>query len=137
MARYVVDACVAVKWYVPEVASDRAVAILKGGHELLAPELILSEFGNIIWKKVSRGSLSAPEGGEILDAFLGTRPVECYPVEPYVRAAFDIATRYRCTVYEALYLAVAIAEDGLLVTADERFAYALQNTPVAGYVSLL
>lgn len=137
MVRYVVDACVAVKWYVPEIASDRAVAMLKGDPELLAPELILSEFGNIIWKKVNRGTLSAPEGGEILDAFLGTRPVALYPVEPYVRAAFDIAARYQCTVYDALYLTLAIAENCLLVTADERFANALQNTPVGGYVSLL
>jgi predicted nucleic acid-binding protein len=42
----VVDASVAVKWYVPELDSQRAHLILAGGHRLIAPDLLLAEVGN-------------------------------------------------------------------------------------------
>jgi predicted nucleic acid-binding protein len=53
MSLYVVDASVAVKLYVPEVHSQKAVQFFSDQHDLLAPDLMLSEFGNIIWKKVT------------------------------------------------------------------------------------
>ena len=49
------DASVAIKWYVPEVHSEIAACLLDGTHELIAPDLLLPEFGNIVWKKVQRG----------------------------------------------------------------------------------
>src|SRR5688500_4615632 len=45
--RLVVDASVAVKWYVPEPDNQRAFTILSSGSRLLAPDLLISEVGNI------------------------------------------------------------------------------------------
>lgn len=39
MSRYVVDASVAVKWFVPEIHTDASLRLLDGNHELLAPDL--------------------------------------------------------------------------------------------------
>ncbi|HKO55026.1 MAG TPA: type II toxin-antitoxin system VapC family toxin [Thermoanaerobaculia bacterium] len=54
----VVDASVAIKWFVPEVHSITAIQVLHGEAALAAPDLIYSEFGNTLWKKTRRGELS-------------------------------------------------------------------------------
>ena len=51
MSLYVVDASVAVKLYVPEVHSAEAIRFFSDGHELIVPELMLAEFGNIVGRK--------------------------------------------------------------------------------------
>ncbi|MGJ3628099.1 type II toxin-antitoxin system VapC family toxin [Sphingomonas sp. MMS24-JH45] len=50
----VIDASVAVKWFVPEEDSDRAFKIV-ALHQLCAPSLLRTEVGNAIWKKLRRG----------------------------------------------------------------------------------
>ena len=49
---YVIDASVAVKWYLAEVHQPEAIIVLDSDEILMAPDLLLSEVGNIIWKKV-------------------------------------------------------------------------------------
>jgi predicted nucleic acid-binding protein len=55
MANLVVDASVAIKWFVAEPLSIEARRILDdyqaGTLSLVAPDLINAEFGNIVWKK--------------------------------------------------------------------------------------
>ena len=53
----VVDASIAIKWYVDEVHTSDAEQLIDGRFELHAPELILSEFGNILWKKCRNDDL--------------------------------------------------------------------------------
>jgi predicted nucleic acid-binding protein len=58
MTKIVVDASVAIKWYVPEIHADAAVRILEGDFVLCAPDLIGAELANAIWKKVRRAEIS-------------------------------------------------------------------------------
>jgi len=68
----VIDARVAIKWYVPE--EDRAPAMKLvalagfGEMEFHIPDLMYCEVGNILWKKVRLGELSEPESAEIAAA---------------------------------------------------------------------
>jgi predicted nucleic acid-binding protein len=48
---FVVDASVAVKWFVPEIYDAQALRLLSGSHQLVAPDLLYVEAGNILWKK--------------------------------------------------------------------------------------
>ena len=68
--KLVVDANVVIKWYVPEVGSTQAADLLQSGADLLAPDLLVAEFGNVLWKKVRRGELDVAEAEEITEAFL-------------------------------------------------------------------
>ena len=55
--KWVVDASVAAKWLSPEPESAAADSLLDD--ELWAPDLLFAEVANILWKKQSRGEMSA------------------------------------------------------------------------------
>ena len=59
---WVVDASVAVKWFVDEAHSATARAVLASGQPLIAPDLIVPETCNTAWKKVRRGDISREQG---------------------------------------------------------------------------
>lgn len=130
------DASVAVKWFVPEALSAEAEGFLDGSFDLTAPDLLLAEVGNVLWKKTVRGELRAAEGREILQA-LGQMPIRLVPSADLVTAAFDIAKAYGRTVYDGMYVALAVACEGLMITADERLGRAMASGKLAGYVSVL
>lgn|SRR2546425_12178893 len=66
---YVVDASIAIKLYIPEVHSAEAIRFFSDGHELIVPEFMLAEFGNIVWKKATLlGELTEAEAKTIVDA---------------------------------------------------------------------
>lgn len=133
----VVDASVAVKWYVPESGSSRAVALLDAHIRLLAPDLLVSEFGNTVWKKARRGELSTAEGTAIVRAFQTATPVTLRPSLDLLLPAWEIALRLRRTVCDAIYLALAVAEDCPFITADDALARALRRTPLGEFISPL
>ncbi|MGD9561980.1 MAG: type II toxin-antitoxin system VapC family toxin [Pyrinomonadaceae bacterium] len=129
--RYVVDASVAVKWYVPENHEPEAVRLLKGGHHLHVPELIFPEIGNIIWKKIGRRQISKSAGDQIVAAVARKRWT-IHPHRKTLKSAFAGAEATGQTVYDWTYLALAISLSCELVTADEKFYKALEITSFSG-----
>lgn len=132
MRTYVIDASTAVKWYVPEPLSVQAVRFLNMARDsqaaLLAPDLILPEIGNTLWKKQARHELSADETRTIVQSIADGFPSRIVPSSVLLPGALEIASAYGRTVYYCLYIALAAAEGAPLVTADERLANALRNT---------
>ena len=126
---YVLDASVAVKWYVPEVHEQEATRLKKTGGVFHAPELIVPEFGNIIWKKTIRKELTPAEGNRIITAFAAEKLV-LHSHHATLIAAYTGAQTTGQTVYDWTYLALAMALSCLFVTADERFYKALEKTPL-------
>ncbi len=133
----VVDTSVAIKWYIPESGAEHALRLRRASNDLVAPELLVAEFGNVLWKKVRRGDLEGAEAAEIVDAFIRACPVRLRPSLPYAALALDLALQFERSVYDALFLAVAIADSGAYVTADERLVHALAHSEVARVVRLL
>jgi predicted nucleic acid-binding protein len=131
--RYVVDASVAVKWYVPENYSAEAERLLNPAHDLHAPDLIVPEFGNILWKKIGRGELTMAQARRIVEAFIAL-PLFKRPASPLLEPALEGAVRSAQTVYDWTYLALAVALDCALVTADEKFYLALRNGPLTRHL---
>jgi len=119
---YVVDASVIVMWLVPEEYSRHARRLRQTDAEMLAPAHFRPEVANALWKKVRKGILSNDEAKRMLTLDL---PVEEVPIFPLLPAAFDIAARYERTVYDALYVALALREHCQLVTADKKLRNSL------------
>jgi predicted nucleic acid-binding protein len=127
---YVVDASVAIKWYVPEVHSETAAFLLDGTHEIIAPDLLLPEFGNILGKKVQRGQISVETSRTILQEFKAVT-LQIYPSEPLLETAVNMAIALGQTAYDCFYLALAVTQQCQMVTADEKFYNALQPSSYA------
>jgi len=127
---YVVDASVAIKWYVPEVHSENAACLLDETHELIAPDLLLPEFGNILWKKIQRRQITVETSQQILQEFKAVR-LQIYPSAPLLDNAVELAIALGQTVYDCFYLALAVTQQCQMVTADEKFYNALQTSNYA------
>ena len=57
MNTFVIDASIAVKWVVEEHRTPEALLALRQKAKLIAPELLVAECANILWKKVQRQEL--------------------------------------------------------------------------------
>lgn len=125
---FVVDASVAVKWFVPEIHSGHALRLLRKRSALQAPELIQAEFGNILWKKCRAGEFDGTTAGEIISSFRRS-PLVVHPHGSLLKLAWGTALKYRQTFYDSLYLALAMTEKARMVTADGKFFDALAGTP--------
>lgn len=136
MSRFVVDASVAVKWFVPEANSPEAAALLDPAHTLYAPDLLVAEVGNVLWKKTRRRELRPGEARLILRG-LASVPLELTPSRDLVGAALDLALHVGCSAYDGMYLALAIHHDCRLVTADRRLRELLGRRALARHVSVL
>jgi predicted nucleic acid-binding protein len=110
MSRFVVDANVAIKWFVPEIHSTEAIRLLSVGCELLAPDLLPAEFGNILWKKTRRNEIQAHQAVEILHA-LAEVPIALSAASELLESAYLLATKFERSVYDSLYLSLAVREE--------------------------
>jgi predicted nucleic acid-binding protein len=115
---FAVDAGVAVKWVIEEDDTPRALA-LRQPARLIAPEMLVAECANILWKKTQRGELSKQEA--LLAArLLQSSEIELLPTRSLLGATTRMAIKLGHPAYDCLYLALAVENDCRLVTADER-----------------
>ena len=119
MRTLVIDASIAVKWVVEEDGTVEALA-LRRDTRLIAPELLVAECANILWKKVQRNELSKEEA-LVAARLLEAAEIELSPTRAWLEAATRLAIELDHPAYDCLYLAAAIENDCPFVTADARF----------------
>jgi predicted nucleic acid-binding protein len=115
---FVIDASIAVKWVVEEDGTAAALSLRRNA-KLVAPELLVAECANILWKKVRRKELSKDEA--LLAArLLQGADLELLPTRSLLEAATSIALELDHPAYDCLYIALATTNDCPFVTADQR-----------------
>jgi predicted nucleic acid-binding protein len=135
---FVIDASIAIKWVVEEDGTAEALALRRS--RLIAPQLLIAECANILWKKVQREELLKEEA--LLAArLLQGAEIELLPMQSLLEAAVRMSIEIDHAAYDCVYLALAIDNKCQFVTADERFLRKIyqggQGTLRARAVSLI
>ena len=130
MTAYVLDSSVAAKWFLPpgETLVNEALGILDeyaaGTIQLLVPDLFWAEIGNILSKAVRTGRMSKASAEKAI-GLATSHAIPTAPSFPLLGEAFAIATNFQRSVYDSIYVALALDRARLFLTADERLANSL------------
>ncbi len=136
LKRFVIDASILVKLYFEEEHSESSVRYVKNAAELLAPDLIWVEAANVVWKRLRRNELTSADATALVDEMLRV-PIVSASHAGLTSPALALAAQTGRTVYDCLYLALAIRENIPMLTADERLANSLATGPYANYVRFI
>jgi len=125
---FVIDASVAVKWYVREELRDKALRLredfLSEIVDLEAPSLILYEVGNAIRHHpgaTMRECASAVR--ELRNLGIAIRDLDDAALGDAAKLAFE----EKLTFYDAVYLSLAKTTEATLITADKELYNQLSN----------
>jgi predicted nucleic acid-binding protein len=132
----VIDASVAVKWFVEEDLADQAASLLRRPIPLYAPDLIVAEATSAVWKKFVRGAVTRAQA-EAAAAAIPQSPLRLVPSRSLHQRALAIAIDLRRPVYDGLYLACAERVGGRVVTADRALLQRVEGGSFAGDVVFL
>jgi hypothetical protein len=133
---FIVDASVALKWFVAETGSLVADELSASNHRLFAPRLILTEVANALARKSMAGLMSPPEARVYLRS-LPNYFDGLLAVDEFIEPALENACAIRHPIYDLIYLEAARRLDALLITSDRRFTAKIAGTGLARHVTLL
>jgi predicted nucleic acid-binding protein len=119
MSTYIIDTSVTVAWYLEERFSASARTwqdrLLNGKVRLLVPSFHYWEFANVLRTLVTRGEIGQDLASDIFDLHLDA-PMEV--AEPERRVVLSTALEYGATAYDAVFIALAVANQAPLITAE-------------------
>jgi len=128
---FVLDSSVVAKWLPPlnnEPLASEARGLLAdwthGKIELSVPDLLHIEVANVLWKAVRAGRCKATEARAAL-RILTSYGLPVTASATILEMALRIGIEYARTVYDSIYVALAVQSGRELVTADEKLANAL------------
>jgi len=121
----VIDASVAVKWVVQEPGTPEALMLRKA--TLAAPDLLVPECANILWKKYRLGQLTASEARAAAQ-LLERADIELAPMRAHLHAATALAIELDHPAYDCLYIALALEKGCAFATADQRLLRKAQQS---------
>jgi predicted nucleic acid-binding protein len=115
----VVDSNIAIKWVITEPDSAKALT-LRNRFRFIAPDLLIPECANTLWKMVGRSYIST-EAAEIAIAALKADSIELIPTRELLLDAFRLSVTIDHPAYDCMFAALAIREECPLVSADANF----------------
>jgi predicted nucleic acid-binding protein len=121
MKLHVLDTSVAVSWYLPEAFSHHSRRWLQGMREgslhFVVPSHHYWEFANVMRTQVRLRQLEERDAMAIFSTHL-LAPLRVH--EPDRQTVLRTALEYDATVYDAVYIALSLALDAPLVTAERK-----------------
>lgn len=119
--KVIIDANIGVKWFSEEKGSTEALALLehhiKRNIVLVVPDLFFYEVINAMRYKERTHGINLKKALRDLYSF------QCYRVAvslPLQEKALELALKYRLTIYDATYLAIAEHYDVPCITEDKK-----------------
>ena len=136
MAKYVIDVGVGLKWFLDEEQADKARSNLSRNVEYFIPRLFYLETSAVLAKKVRRRELDKNEATRIRQT-LGAFPFDVTPNEFLEDQSFDLALLHQISMYDAVYIVLAIAIEGKMLTSDTRFAKAMEQVGLVEWIEVV
>ncbi len=133
MKTVVLDASIAAKWIFLESGSEEAEKVLNDQDHFTVPDLFYLEMDAIIGKKYRKKELSGEEVHQKRE-FVRELSVDVVYLHILSDLAFDISISLPVTIYDALYLALAVEKKTEMWTADDRLVRGLKTTIFSDYV---
>ncbi len=119
MTAYVLDASVLAALHIEDPASDPSAAAVAriARDELHAPDFVLLEVANVLWKRVRREQIDAEQALTMI-ASSPVRSLVLHRTDELVPQALALALAHGFTAYDAIYVALATRVGGTVVTND-------------------
>lgn len=133
MSDLVIDASVAVKWFVSEEASDKADEVSASDYTLLAPRLIMTEVANALARKAIQKLITPLEAAEYVRA-LPQFLAGLLDVDDLIEPALQNACNHNHPIYDFIYLEAARRRDTKMLTADRKLIAKVKGTNLAKLV---
>jgi predicted nucleic acid-binding protein len=129
---FVVDASIAVAWFLPDEANSKTDTVLKRAHEEGAhvPDLFWHEMRNVLMICSRRQRLSRDDVDRSMLRLAQLKIITSSMTNS--KLILDLAERHSLTAYDAAYLALAIEMTLPLATPDKQLMEAAiqQNVPL-------
>lgn len=125
MNEIVIDTSAFMKLLLDESGSNRAADVASHAN-LLAPDYLLTESANVLWKKVRWQGMPAAEALGILDS-IERYPLGLAPTNDLLAEALAIACELPHPLYDTLYLLLALKGGRTLMTADSQMREAAEG----------
>ena len=100
--------------------------VAAGREPIIAPELVVAEIGNAIWKRAVRGEIIPATALDALETATGLFAA-LVPLHELAARAAEIAIELRHPIYDCFYLALAERERAPLIGADTRLLAAAKQ----------
>ncbi|MCG8505070.1 MAG: type II toxin-antitoxin system VapC family toxin [Sphingomonadales bacterium] len=132
MADFVIDCSPVLAWFFDDEISDYSEAVLRhleSRAPAIAPRLWQLELTNglVVGERRRRSGLTAPES---FLRFIQALNVSFDDSIPEVAVLLDVAREHRLSVYDSVYLTLAIRESLPIATLDKQLAQAAEASGV-------
>lgn len=133
MKPLIVDASVGIKWIIPEEGSDQANTLFDFDELFIVPKLFFLEVDAVLTKQIRLGIWNISEISEVQKIIdeISFRVINYSTVR---KLAIEIATELPIALYDGIYLAAAVSQNGIMVTADQKLVNGLANTSLNDYL---
>jgi predicted nucleic acid-binding protein len=122
-----IGSCVCVKWVVHEQHSEKAIDLLESDFDLIAPDIVLIEAANALWKNVRRGLLTAEQAQARLADLPGFFN-RLLPSSDFVGEALTLGLATQLPIYDCVYVVASRRTGAKLITADTKLVAKLTDT---------
>ena len=112
----VIDSSTLVKFFSKERGWEKVAEIIPEG--VVTLDLAIKEIASALWKKVIKGEMDEGIAVRILSDLLKKEAIIVVNQDEYLTEAFKIAVKYKITVYDALFIALAKSLKTELITSD-------------------
>ncbi|MCC3414407.1 MULTISPECIES: type II toxin-antitoxin system VapC family toxin [unclassified Microcoleus] len=100
---------------------EQAIAALETAEQIIVPDSLFAELGNVVWQWIQFRQLPIETGLEVLDDAEALID-KIVPSAQVREIALELAVGANHSFYDALFVAVAIREEVQVITFDRKLA---------------